>query len=71
MANGSDGITEALFECLLGADDTGMAELAAAVKSWRDTYPRSYASVMHRQPIACKLLTAIEEALQLRNEMES
>jgi len=62
MTTSSDKIAEALFECLVNASAEDQDALFSALKEYETKFSRTYSSIMQRQPVARKLIEAIQEA---------
>jgi hypothetical protein len=70
MATSGDKISEALFNALTTCERGDLAELEGTLKAFKETFHRSYDGV-RKQPFARKLIDAMEEAIEMRKDMES
>ena len=66
MSSHLDRISQTLHEALLEVGDTELKQLASAINVYRNVYGRTYGNVKRSQPVANLLLTAIEEAMEVR-----
>ena len=59
----SNSINEQVFEIMVeSATDEQREKLAKLISDWKAKYPRSYASVRDRQPIAFAFMDAVQSA---------
>lgn len=65
----SDDITQALFDALLTAGDGELKQLAKEIEDYKTTYHRTWKILKNKGNMASKMLVAIEEALELQNEL--
>jgi hypothetical protein len=66
----SEKFGEALFELLQNAPDKHADELVEIIKTFRETYARSYRDVK-RQPFARNIIEAVEEYERFQNAMRA
>jgi hypothetical protein len=66
----SDKIAEALLDALMTAEADEMQALTVEVREYKAKYPPTWRRI-REQPFARKLIDAIEEAIELMDEMNA
>lgn len=62
MSDFANRINEMMFELMIDCEDEQREEFAKLVGDWKKQYPRSWASVRDRQPIAFAFMDAVLSA---------